>query len=74
MIAIVHGVSPRDRWMCVLPGWQMHVNVNVNGGVAKTSYLLNTELVLTPCAQHGLSKSVLSKSVLSTWGKVSTRT
>ena len=25
---------------------------------------LNTELVLTPCAQHGLSKSVLSKSVL----------
>ena len=21
--------SPRDRWLCVLPGWQMNVNVNV---------------------------------------------
>ena len=23
-------VSPRDRRLCVLPGWQMNVNVNVN--------------------------------------------
>ena len=23
-----HGVSPRDRWLRVLPGWQMNVNVN----------------------------------------------
>ena len=37
-----------------------------------TRFPLNTELFLTPCAQHGLGKSVLSKSVLSTWGNVST--
>ena len=24
-----HGVSPRDRWLCVLPRGQMNVNVNV---------------------------------------------
>ena len=29
-VCALHGVSPRDRWLCVLPGWQM--NVNVNGG------------------------------------------
>ena len=23
-------VSPRDRRLCVSPGWQMNVNVNVN--------------------------------------------
>jgi hypothetical protein len=22
------GVSPRDRWSCVLPRWQLNVNVN----------------------------------------------
>jgi phytoene dehydrogenase-like protein len=26
----LHGVSPRDRWLCVLPRWRMNVNVNVN--------------------------------------------
>ena len=24
----LHGVSPRDRWLCVLPRWRMNVNVN----------------------------------------------
>ena len=28
-VCAFHGVSPRDRWLCVLPGWQMNVNVNV---------------------------------------------
>jgi hypothetical protein len=26
-----HVVSPRDLWLCVLPRWQINVNVNVNG-------------------------------------------
>ena len=30
LVCAFHGVSPRDRWLCVLPGWQMNVNVNVN--------------------------------------------
>ena len=30
-MSALHGVSPRDRWLCVLPGCQMNVNVNVNG-------------------------------------------
>ena len=29
-VCALHDVSPRDRWMCVLPGWQMNVNVHVN--------------------------------------------
>jgi hypothetical protein len=24
----LHGLSPRDRWLCVLPGWRINVNVN----------------------------------------------
>ena len=24
-ICAFHGVSPRDRWLCVLPRWQMNV-------------------------------------------------
>ena len=31
-VCAFHGVSPRDRWLCVLPGRQMNVNVNVNTG------------------------------------------
>ena len=30
LVCAFHGVSPRDRWLCVLPGWRMNVNVNVN--------------------------------------------
>ena len=30
-VCALHGVSPRDRWLCVLPGWQMNVNVKVTG-------------------------------------------
>ena len=26
----LHGVSPRDRWLCVLPRWRINVNVSVN--------------------------------------------
>ena len=26
----LHGVSPRDRWLCVLPSWRLNVNVHVN--------------------------------------------
>ena len=29
-VCALHDVSPRDRWLCVLPGGQMNVNVNVN--------------------------------------------
>ena len=29
-VCALHGVSPRDRWSCVLPRWQINVNVNVN--------------------------------------------
>ena len=29
LVCALHGVSPRDRWLRVLPGWQMNVNVNV---------------------------------------------
>ena len=25
-----HDGSPRDLWLCVLPRWQINVNVNVN--------------------------------------------
>ena len=28
-VCALHGVSPRDRWLCVLPRWLMNVNVNV---------------------------------------------
>ena len=28
-VCALHDVSPRDRWLCVLPGGQMNVNVNV---------------------------------------------
>ena len=27
-VCALHGVSPRDRWSCVLPRWQINVNVN----------------------------------------------
>ena len=27
-VCALHGVSPRDRWLCVLPRWLMNVNVN----------------------------------------------
>ena len=33
LVCAFHGVSPRDRWLRVLPGWQMNVNVNVNVSV-----------------------------------------
>ena len=29
-VCALHDVSPRDRWLCLLPGGQMNVNVNVN--------------------------------------------
>ena len=29
LVCAFHGVSPRDRWLRVLPGWQMNVNVNL---------------------------------------------
>ena len=29
-VCALHGVSPRDRWLCVLPRWLMNVNVNVS--------------------------------------------
>ena len=30
-VCALHDVSlPRDRWLCVLPGWQLNVNVNEN--------------------------------------------
>ena len=28
-VCALHDVSPRDLWLCVSPGWQMNVNVNV---------------------------------------------
>ena len=37
-VCALHGVSPRDRWLCVLPGWQF--NVNVNGHVSYNSHSL----------------------------------
>jgi hypothetical protein len=41
-VCALHGVSPRDRWSCVLPRWQFNVNVNVKflaGLVFLTSFL-----------------------------------
>ena len=32
-LCALHDVSPRDRWLCVLPGWQVNVNVNSVNGV-----------------------------------------
>ena len=32
-VCALHGVSPRDRWLCVLPRWPINVNVNVNVNV-----------------------------------------
>ena len=34
-VCALHDVSPRDRWLCLLPGGQMNVNVNVNVRVAR---------------------------------------
>ena len=28
-VCTLHVVSPRDRWLCVLPRWRLNVNVNV---------------------------------------------
>ena len=33
-VCALHGVSPRDRWSCVLPRGQMNVNVNVNVNIS----------------------------------------
>jgi hypothetical protein len=29
VVCALHGESPWDRWSCVLPSWQINVNVNV---------------------------------------------
>jgi hypothetical protein len=29
IVCALHVVSPRGRWLCVLPRWRMNVNVNV---------------------------------------------
>ena len=67
-VCAFHGVSPRDRWLCVLPGWQLNVNVNVSinsqftdshrvGQIfvlfSRMRRLLRTSLPLT--ATHGVS-------------------
>ena len=36
----LHGVSPRDRWLCVLPRWRMNVNVNVSVAYIPVAYAL----------------------------------
>lgn len=28
VVCALHGESPWDRWSCVLPSWQINVNVN----------------------------------------------
>ena len=50
-VCALHGVSPRDRWLCVLPGWQMNVNVNVPGIAERHYSLLSVQcvLALAPC-------------------------
>ena len=32
-VCALHDVSPRDLCMCVLPGWQMNVNVNAHAPI-----------------------------------------
>jgi hypothetical protein len=42
-VCALHGVSPRGRWLCVLPRWQL--NVNENDCMPAQAQPFNCELV-----------------------------
>ena len=42
-VCALHGVSPRYRWLCVLPRWQINVNVNVERLFRQTSSRRNSK-------------------------------
>ena len=49
-VCALHDVFPRDLWLCVLPGWQMNVNVNVNvRALKRTNEALLFERALALC-------------------------
>ena len=50
-------MSPRDRWSCVLPRWQL--NVNVNHGVFLQ--VLSTGPPLIPPPSRGMTKCKVRK-------------
>ena len=70
-VCALHVVSPRGRWLCVLPRWRMNVNVNSwclnlfslevknTGNVAKIESRLSF-VTLTPSLAPGL---VLSRTL-----------
>ena len=47
VVCALHGVSPRDRWSCVLPRWLFIVNVNVNSRFSALCAPDNRQLDLT---------------------------
>ena len=63
-VCALHDVFPRDLWLCVLPGWQMNVNVNVNvRALKRTNEALLFERALALCGldtRHRLDNGVAS--------------
>ena len=55
-----HGVSPRDRWLCVLPRWRLNVNVNV----PKHTTHANCHVSAPPRGRARMSAAVLCGPVL----------
>ena len=45
-VCTLHVVSPRDRWLCVLPRWRLNVNVNVKerSSARRARLLLYTQI------------------------------
>ena len=57
IVCALHDVSlPRDRWLCVLPGWQLNVNVNENACAQEHRNRKNSNFAWTrsACAAVGV--------------------
>ena len=60
IVCALHDVSlPRDRWLCVLPGWQLNVNVNENACAQErrnrknSNFARTARAVVAGCACRG---------------------
>ena len=61
-----HGVSPRDRWLCVLPRWRLNVNVNVPKHTHASCHV-----GAPPRGRARLSAAVLCRPILNSQAKFS---
>ena len=59
-VCALHGVSPRDRWLCVLPRWRINVNVNVNYTEARPSQV-KSSLYINNRQPYGSLSNVLRR-------------